>query len=53
MNKGRGPRKENGRIKFEEEMDVELDIDNVKRGFKLKKKKNVEKDRFEVRDTGP
>ena len=53
LNKGRGPRKENGRIKFEEEMEVELDIDNVKRGFKLKKKKNVEKDRFEVRYTWP
>jgi len=51
ITKGRGPKKENGRVKFEDKMDVEIDIGNVKRKFKLTKKNNVEKDKFEVRHT--
>ena len=51
ITKGRGPKKENGRVKFEDNMDVEIDIGNVKRKFKLTKKNNVEKDKFEVRHT--
>jgi len=53
LNKGKGPKKENGRIKFEDEMDVELDIGNVKKEFKLTKRNNVEMDTFEVRYTWP
>ena len=53
LNKGKGPKKENGRIKFEDEMDVELDIGNVKKEFKLTKRNNVEMDTFEVRYTCP